>query len=132
MEFGLIGERLPHSFSKEIHARCADYDYRLTELAPDEIDGFLKAKNFKAINVTIPYKQMVIPYLDEIDTSARADLSGYTDEDEVSRYARTAMEWAVSEGIISGMTADTLAPAGVASRAQIATIISRFVPKYLW
>ena len=68
----------------------------------------------------------------QIDTSARADLSGYTDEDQVSRYARTAMEWAVSEGIISGMTADTLAPAGVASRAQIATIISRFVPKYLW
>lgn len=71
MEFGLIGEHLPHSFSKEIHARCADYDYRLTELAPDEIDGFLKAKNFKAINVTIPYKQTVIPYLDEIDTAAR-------------------------------------------------------------
>ena len=71
MEYGLIGEHLPHSFSKEIHGRCADYDYRLTELAPDEIDGFLKAKKFKAINVTIPYKQTVIPYLDEIDASAQ-------------------------------------------------------------
>ena len=71
MEYGLIGERLPHSFSKEIHGRCADYDYRLTELAPDEIDGFLKAKDFKAINVTIPYKQTVIPYLDEIDVAAK-------------------------------------------------------------
>ena len=71
MEYGLIGEHLPHSFSKEIHGRCADYDYRLTELAPDEIDGFLKAKNFKAINVTIPYKQTVIPYLDEIDVAAK-------------------------------------------------------------
>lgn len=42
------------------------------------------------------------------------------------------MEWAVAEGIISGMTATTLGPNGLANRAQIATIISRFVPKYLW
>ena len=67
-----------------------------------------------------------------IDTSSRADLSGYTDADQIMAHAQEAMEWAVAEGIISGMTADTLGPNGLANRAQIATIISRFVPKYLW
>ena len=70
MEYGLIGEHLPHSFSKEIHESLADYTYELHEVAKDELDAFMKAKDFKAINVTIPYKQDVIPYLDEISESA--------------------------------------------------------------
>ena len=72
MEYGCIGEHLPHSFSKEIHERIEDYDYRLVELSPDAVDAFMKQKDFKAINVTIPYKQTVIPYLDEISDTARA------------------------------------------------------------
>lgn len=71
MEYGLIGEHLPHSFSKEIHEQLADYTYELHELEKDELDAFMRAKNFRAINVTIPYKQDVIPYLDEISESAR-------------------------------------------------------------
>ena len=71
MEYGLIGEHLPHSFSKEIHEQLADYTYELHELEKDELDAFMKAKDFKAINVTIPYKQDVIPWLDEISESAR-------------------------------------------------------------
>ena len=71
MEYGLIGEHLPHSFSKEIHEQLASYTYNLHELAPDALDGFMKAKPFKAINVTIPYKRDVIPYLDEISPSAK-------------------------------------------------------------
>ena len=67
-----------------------------------------------------------------VDTTARADLSGYTDADLILPHAQDAMAWAVAEGIISGMSATTLAPNGLANRAQIATIISRFVPKYLW
>ena len=67
-----------------------------------------------------------------IDTEARADLSDYTDAGEIQPHAQDAMEWAVAEGIISGMSATTLGPNGLANRAQIATIISRFVPKYLW
>ena len=67
-----------------------------------------------------------------IDTSARADLSVYTDADLVVAHAQDAMEWAVAEGIISGMSDTILNPNGLANRAQIATIISRFVPKYLW
>ena len=67
-----------------------------------------------------------------IDTSNRADLSGYTDAGQIAAHARDAMQWAVAEGIISGMSATTLGPNGLANRAQIAVIISRFVPKYLW
>ena len=68
----------------------------------------------------------------DLDTTKRADLSGYTDAGEIAAHAQDAMQWAVAEGIISGMSETTLAPNGVAKRAQIATIISRFVPKYLW
>lgn len=70
MKYGLIGEKLSHSFSKEIHERIADYQYELKELSLDEFDGFMKKKDFLAINVTIPYKEKVIPYLDYIDETA--------------------------------------------------------------
>lgn len=72
MEYGLIGEKLPHSFSKEIHEKLAGYDYQLKELTPAQVPEFLKKREFKGINVTIPYKQTVIPYLDEIDDKAKA------------------------------------------------------------
>lgn len=71
MKYGCIGEHLPHSFSKEIHARLASREYELCELTPDEVGAFLEKKDFSGINVTIPYKQTVIPYLDEIDDVAR-------------------------------------------------------------
>ena len=69
-QYGCIGKKLTHSFSKEIHARLADYEYHLMELAEEEIPPFFAAKNFAAINVTIPYKQTVIPYLDEVSDIA--------------------------------------------------------------
>ena len=71
MKYGCIGEHLTHSFSKEIHSHIADYDYDICELAPDEVDGFMRRREFLAINVTIPYKEKVIPYLSYIDESAR-------------------------------------------------------------
>ena len=71
MEYGLIGEHLSHSFSAEIHGKIRDYRYELKELKPEEVDGFMKEKNFRAINVTIPYKRTVIPYLSYIDPAAR-------------------------------------------------------------
>ena len=70
MKYGLIGEHLPHSFSKEIHAKIADYNYELHEIEKDKLEAFMKAKDFIAINVTIPYKKEVIPYLFEIDENA--------------------------------------------------------------
>ncbi len=71
MKYGLIGEKLSHSFSKEIHEALADYTYEIRELTPDEIAPFLEAREFEGINVTIPYKEKVMPYLDEITDAAR-------------------------------------------------------------
>lgn len=72
MKYGLIGEKLGHSFSKEIHEKIADYNYDLFPLTKDEFKTFMDKKDFDAINVTIPYKKDVIPYLDEMDDSALA------------------------------------------------------------
>lgn len=72
MEYGCIGRKLSHSFSKIIHNELCDYDYKLVELEPDELDKFMTDKQFRAINVTIPYKQDVIPYLDFIDDMAKS------------------------------------------------------------
>ena len=69
-KYGCIGKKLTHSFSKEIHARLADYEYELIELTEDEIKPFFEKKDFAAINVTIPYKQTVIPYLDSVSAVA--------------------------------------------------------------
>ena len=71
MEYGLIGEKLGHSFSREIHEKLRGYVYELKELRPEEVGAFLTAREFRGINVTIPYKETVIPYLDEIDDAAR-------------------------------------------------------------
>lgn len=71
MKYGLIGEHLKHSYSCEIHAQIADYEYELHEIPPSGLGGFLKKRDFNAINVTIPYKQDVIPYLDEISDTAK-------------------------------------------------------------
>ena len=71
MKYGCIGEHLKHSFSKEIHSYIADYDYVIKEIPKDGVDAFMREHDFKAINVTIPYKETVIPYLDVIDESAR-------------------------------------------------------------
>ena len=71
MKYGLIGEKLGHSFSKEVHNKLFDYDYELKEIPQNELDLFLKQRAFKAINVTIPYKEKVIPYLDFISDIAK-------------------------------------------------------------
>ncbi len=70
MKYGLIGEKLPHSFSAVVHKAIGGYDYELKELCPWELEPFLKAKEFIGINVTVPYKEAVIPYLDEISPLA--------------------------------------------------------------
>ena len=72
MIYGLIGEHLGHSFSAEIHARLGEEPYELRELPPEQVGEFLRKGDFRGINVTIPYKQAVMPYLDEISGTARA------------------------------------------------------------
>ena len=72
MNYGLIGEHLGHSFSKEVHSMLGSYNYEIREIARDNLDFFMKSKKFKAINVTIPYKESVIPYLSYISDEAKA------------------------------------------------------------
>lgn len=99
--YGCIGEHLPHSFSREIHEQIGGYAYELKELTPEELPAFLTGRSFRGINVTIPYKQAVIPFLDRIDDTARAigavntivnrngQLTGYnTDLDGLTRLIR--------------------------------------------
>ena len=71
MRYGLIGEKLVLSYSKLIHEKIADYTYDLIPLTKEEFKDFMDKKDFRAINVTIPYKQDVIPYLDELDPLAK-------------------------------------------------------------
>lgn len=71
MRCGLIGEKLGHSFSKEIHQKIGGYGYDLIELAPDELESFILSGDHDGLNVTIPYKQAVMEYLDEISDLAR-------------------------------------------------------------
>lgn len=71
MRKGVIGYPLGHSYSKLIHEDLAGYDYDIIELPPEEFETFLTKKEFDAINVTIPYKQRIIPFLDELDDKAK-------------------------------------------------------------
>lgn len=71
--YGLIGSKLGHSYSKIIHEQIADYTYELMPLpTEDEARAFMERRDFAAINVTIPYKQLVIPYCDVVDPKAAA------------------------------------------------------------
>lgn len=71
MKYGCIGEHLKHSFSKEIHNLLADYDYEILEIEKECLEKFAKEKNFNAINVTIPYKELIMPYIYLIDEYAK-------------------------------------------------------------
>lgn len=71
MKYGCIGEHLKHSFSKEIHNALFDYKYEIKEISRDELHDFMVKRDFCAINVTIPYKELVIPYLYFIDEHAK-------------------------------------------------------------
>ncbi len=71
MDYGLIGYPLCHSFSAELHAKAGNYEYSLIELKGDELKEFFGKRDFKGINVTLPYKSAVIPFLDCIDESAK-------------------------------------------------------------
>ncbi len=72
MEYGLLGEKLGHSFSPQIHRALAGYGYRLLPTPPEEVEPLLRERKFKGLNVTIPYKRSVMPLCDEIDPRAAA------------------------------------------------------------
>ena len=71
MRCGLLGRKLSHSYSPQIHNYLGSYTYRLYEKEPDEVGSFLKSNDFDALNVTIPYKKDVIPCCAELSETAK-------------------------------------------------------------
>lgn len=70
--YGLLGRKLSHSWSVPIHAALGRPDYRLFEVEPEDLPAFLARPDIGGLNVTIPYKQAVMPYCDVIDETAQA------------------------------------------------------------
>ena len=71
MKYGLIGEKLGHSFSKPLHEQLAGYTYEITEIAREDIDKFFTKADFEAINVTIPYKEIALSHMDATEPLAK-------------------------------------------------------------
>ncbi|MBR5905301.1 MAG: hypothetical protein IKZ51_02440 [Bacteroidales bacterium] len=136
MEFGLIGEHLGHSFSREIHGMLCSEPYELRELSREELPGFLKERDFRGINVTIPYKREVMPHLDGIAESALAcgavncivnnngKLTGYnTDYDGFIALARHAgVDFKDTKVIVLGAGGAASAVAAAASSMGAASV----------
>ncbi len=72
MEYGLIGGRLGHSYSPLIHRAFGDYDYQLYPMPGDQLRETLLKRDFRGLNITIPYKRDVLPFCDEISDTAQA------------------------------------------------------------
>ena len=70
MNSGLLGRKLGHSYSPQIHSFLGEYSYVLFEKEPEEVGDFVRNGDYTGINVTIPYKKDVIPYLDELSPTA--------------------------------------------------------------
>ena len=85
-KFGLLGRTLGHSWSPQLHAALADYEYRLYETQPEDLDRFLRSTPLAGMNVTIPYKKAVVPYCTALSDAARRVGS-------VNTLVRTADGW---------------------------------------
>jgi len=71
-DYGLLGKKLGHSYSPVIHKFLGGYDYRLFEVQPDDLAAFMLGGQFSGLNVTIPYKQEVIPFCAELSPAAKS------------------------------------------------------------
>lgn len=98
---GLLGKKLGHSFSSQIHQQLGNYEYPLIELSEEELGDFIKNGSWCGLNVTIPYKKSVIPFCDELSENAqktgsvntlikRADGSVYGDSTDVYGFTKLA------------------------------------------
>ena len=141
MEYGLLGEKLGHSFSPQIHRALAGYEYVLLPTPPEAVEPLLRGQDFKGLNVTIPYKQTVIPLCDEVEPRAAAigavntivnrdgRLMGYnTDIDGLIYLARrTGVDMAGKKVVIlgSGGTSHTAQAAARALGAGEIVVVSR-------
>ena len=72
MHCGLLGQKLSHSYSPAIHSMLGDYEYKLYETEPENVETFLRKGDFDALNVTIPYKKCAATLCDELSETARA------------------------------------------------------------
>ena len=140
-QFGLIGEKLGHSHSKTLHGFLADYSYELWPMPREALDKFMREAAFDGINVTIPYKQAVIPYLAEMGDTARmvgsvntivkrADGSLYGDNTDVYGMRvmahRAGMQFSGQKTLILGSGGTSLtAQAVVRADGGEAVVISR-------
>lgn len=106
MRCGLIGERLGHSYSKWIHERFGAYSYDLCSLAPTEVEAFVRTGGYQGLNVTIPYKQTVLPLCDTLSDTARRVGS-------VNTLLRTP------DGALHGFNTDYAGFAAMAARAGV-------------
>ena len=147
MEYGLLGEKLGHSFSPQIHRDLAGYDYQLLPTPPEAVEDLFARRAFQGLNVTIPYKRTVMPLCDEIDPRAAAigavntvvnrngRLTGYnTDIDGFLYMARRAgVDMAGKKVVIlgSGGTSRTArAAAGELGAREIVTVSRRGEDNY--
>ena len=105
MIYGLLGEHLSHSYSPLIHSMLGDYEYRFFEKSPDEVEDFIKNGDYQAINVTIPYKKAVIPYLSQLSERAKKIFSPY-------RPDWTDEQFAEAEILVSGIEYATFMSVG--------------------
>ena len=138
MEYGLIGKTLGHSYSKIIHGMIGDYSYELVSLPEEALDRFLREKQFRGINVTIPYKKAVIPYCDSLSPEAarigsvntvvnrKGRLFGYnTDYDGFLYLAnRTGISFSDARVVILGSGGTHLTAAAVAADNGASEIVT--------
>lgn len=139
--YGLIGRKLGHSYSPWIHRQLGCRGYKLYELEPEELEGFLRRPDLGAVNVTIPYKRDVFRYMDVIDPAAGAigaintvvnrggRLYGYNTDKYGLEYAvsRAGLDFRGKKVVIlgSGGTSHTATAAALALGADKIVIISR-------
>lgn len=126
LKCGLLGEKLGHSYSPQIHSMLSDYEYKLFEKSPKELEDFLKSGEFDGLNVTIPYKKSVMPYCAELSPTAaqigsvntivrRSDGSLYGDNTDVFGFENLI----VHNGIeVKGKKALVLGTGGASVTAQ--------------
>ena len=147
MEYGLLGEKLGHSFSPQIHRALAGYDYQLLPTPPEAVEDLFARRAFQGLNVTIPYKQTVMPLCDEIDPRAAAigavntvvnrggRLTGYnTDIDGFLYLARRAEVDMVGKKVVilggGGTSRTARAAAGELGARETVTISRRGADNY--
>ena len=122
MRFGLLGEKLGHSYSPELHAFFGDYEYELFEVAPDQLGDFIRNGDFQGLNVTIPYKTTMLALCDDLTEAAAAigSVNTVVRHPDGSLFGDNTDAWSGRAASASGgASAWCWAPAGPVSRCSM-------------